>query len=116
VARQVTLAQRLRPLVERARRGELAPAERAELERTLLAYWRRRLDLGGNAAEAMATLRRHEQAGPLIEALERWLHRPSSGADVDADGEMGGEIGALLAPYESAPEPAAAVAATGSTP
>ena len=91
-AAQVSLADRLRPLVESARRGELPREQHAELERTLLAFWRERLgyeDL--DAAEAIGKMRQHEEAGALLRALEDWLHRPQPAEDVD--------VNALLEPY-----------------
>jgi hypothetical protein len=87
-----TLAERLRPLVERAMRGELDPRERAQLELSLVAHWRRRLRLDEQRPdEALIFLRRHSEAGPLLLSLEEWLHRPDPPRDVD--------VGALLAPY-----------------
>jgi hypothetical protein len=87
-------ADRLRPLVERAARGELDVAEQAELERLLLGFWRRRAGLDGlSAAEALARLRDHAEAGPLLRALERWLHHP--------DGADPAQVGALLEPYRA---------------
>jgi hypothetical protein len=99
IAAPVTLADRLSPLVERARSGELDTAQKAELERLLLAHWRDRRDLGAApVAEAVAALRQDEEAGPLFRQLERWLHRPDSGGEaVDLDG--------LLAPYRGTPDP-----------
>ena len=41
----VTLADRLRPLVEKALAGTLNPGQHAELERLLIGYWRKRLKL-----------------------------------------------------------------------
>jgi hypothetical protein len=91
--RAVTLADRLRPLVEKAMAGRLSQAERASLERILLAYWRRRLSLAEQKpAEAFALLRQHPEAGPLLEQLEAWLHRPDAPEQVD--------IAALLRPYQ----------------
>lgn len=93
-ARPVTLAERLRPLVQRAGRGELEGPERAELERLVLAHWREKRGLEGvGAAEAMAQLRRDEEAGPLLEKLEQWFHSPRHEELSDDD------IAALLAPY-----------------
>ncbi len=92
----LTLAEQLRPLVEEAMAGRLAQPERARLERMLLAYWRRRLGLGEmRAAEAFAVLREHEEAGPLLQHLERWLHRPGNAEPAD--------LGALLRPYQELP-------------
>jgi hypothetical protein len=91
-----TLADKLRPLVEKARKGELSPIERGDLERTLLAYWRVRLDLGDmKPPEAFGQLRRHPEAGPLLTALETWLHRPGPPAEVD--------VTKLLEPFQNLP-------------
>ena len=89
-----SLAERLQPLVERAMRGELAREERAQLELSLVALWRRRLGLEETRpAEVLVQLRAHPEAGPLLRKLEEWLHRP------DARGAA--EIPALLAPYRA---------------
>ena len=91
-----TLADRLRPLVERAAQGALPPEERARLELALIALWRKRLGLEqAAAADALAALRRHAEAGPLLVGLETWLHRPRAAEPVD--------VGALLAPYRDLP-------------
>ncbi len=88
-----TVADRLRPLVEAAMAGTLDADRRAELERTLITYWRERLDLEDlDAIEALAVLRSHEEAGPLLQRLEDWLHRPPGTVEsVD--------LSALLEPY-----------------
>jgi hypothetical protein len=92
-ARPRTLADYLRPLVEGALAGKLPPARLAELERTLMIYWSRRLGLGDRKpADALAELRRHPEAGPLLRQLEAWLHRPGDGSAVDVAG--------LLGPYQ----------------
>jgi hypothetical protein len=95
-AKPLTLADRLRPLVQKARTGELTLAQRAELERMLLAYWRTRLHLGElRPTEVFAQLRQHPDAGPLLTALESWLHRPGSAKDID--------VAQLLEPYQHLP-------------
>ncbi len=94
-ARPRSLAERLRPLVERARAGELSPRERAQLELGLVAHWRRRLGLEDRRPEdVLELLRAHPQAGPLLTSLEDWLHRPDPPA-VD--------VAALLEPYRDLP-------------
>jgi hypothetical protein len=96
-----TFADRLRPLIDRAANGTLTVEEKGKLERMLLWYWQQRLDLTGDSpAEAIAALRRHQQAGELLRALEQWLHRrPGSTATATAD------VNALLMPYRDAPDP-----------
>ena len=67
---------------------------RAELERLILAHWRRRRNLEGvKAAEAIATLRRDPEAGALLFKLEEWLHSPVATASVD--------VASLLEPYRN---------------
>ena len=88
----LSLADRLRPLVQAARDKRLAPEQRAALERTLIAFWCKRLNLGATApSQVMVTLREHAEAGPLVRSLEDWLHRPDPTQSVDID--------ALLKPY-----------------
>jgi hypothetical protein len=99
-ARPVSLADRLRPLVEGAIAGKLTQPELAGLERTLLAFWRKRLNLeAAEPAEAMTRLRKHADAGPLLAQLEAWLHRPGPHEPVD--------VAALLRPYRDLPPDAA---------
>ena len=93
--RRVTLAERLRPLVAAARAHELSPAGRAELELALLAFWKKRLGLADrDPVLALRELRAHAEAGPLLQGLEDWLHRPDPPA-VDLE--------RLLAPYADLP-------------
>jgi hypothetical protein len=95
-ARPLTLAERLRPLVERAIAGELSREERAQLELGLVAYWRRKLGLDHDRPAAiLAQLREHAEAGPLVQGLEAWLHMPEPPRDVD--------VKSLLAPYRDLP-------------
>lgn len=92
-----TLADQLRPLVDRAIAGSITIEEQARLELLLLAYWRDRLGLRGvGQREAIARLRRHETAGTLLRQLERWLHSPQR-AEVTE-----GEITEMLSPYSDA--------------
>ncbi|HET6574069.1 MAG TPA: hypothetical protein VFG68_10735 [Fimbriiglobus sp.] len=98
--RPVSLADRLRPLVEGAIAGKLSQPELAGLERTLLAYWRKRLNLEAvEPAEAMRQMRQHPDAGPLLGQLETWLHKPGPHEPVD--------VAALLRPYRDLPPDAA---------
>jgi len=89
-----TAADRLRPLVQAALDGRLDRDARARLELNLIALWRQRLGLEElSASEALGRLRGHAEAGPLLQALEEWLHRPEPPADVD--------LSSLLEPYRS---------------
>jgi hypothetical protein len=91
-----SLADRLRPLVVGALAGKLSQPQLASLERTLIAFWRKRLRLEqDDPARAIETLRSHAEAGPLLEQLEIWLHRPGPTADVDP--------ARLLRPYQQLP-------------
>jgi hypothetical protein len=94
--RPVTLADRLRPLVEQAAVGKLSADGQSELERLLLWHWRTRLNLtDSDTADALVQLRRHPEAGQLLRSLESWLHRPPGSAQVD--------VAAVLAPYRDIP-------------
>lgn len=91
-----SLAERLRPLVEAAARGELNVAGQANLERLLIGYWREKLNLPDQRmADALRQLKAHGDAGDLLRALERWLHRPG--------GVSPEEVSALLRPYHNIP-------------
>lgn len=93
--RSVSLAERLRPLVAAARANQLTPAGRAELELALLAFWKKRLGLREREpVAALRELRAHAEAGPLLQGLEDWLHRPDP-PEVDLE--------RLLAPYADLP-------------
>jgi hypothetical protein len=95
-AKPLTLADRLRPLVEDAVAGRRDTVRLAELERTLIVYWSRRLHLGANKpADALIILRGHPEAGPLLQQLEIWLHRPGTSSKIN--------VSALLAPYQNLP-------------
>jgi hypothetical protein len=107
--RPLTLADRLRPLVLKAQAGTLSRTERADLERILLAYWRGRLGLGDRKpSDTFALLRSHPEAGPLLDRLEAWLHRPGAAGDVD--------VASLLRPYETLPADAAGPVAAKEVP
>ncbi len=117
--RALTLADRLKPLVDKAVAGELGAGEQAELERLLIGYWRRRLKLeDAPPAKLITLLRNHDEAGPLLRRLEDWLHRPA--------GTVGPvDVAALLKPYQAiaaddledaAPAPARAQAASSAIP
>jgi hypothetical protein len=95
-AKPLTVADRLRPLIESGLAGKLTQSQRAELERTLLAFRRRKLRLEEvKPAEAMARMRSHSDASQLLDQLDKWLHRPGHNSNVDVD--------TLLRPYQNVP-------------
>lgn len=96
---QPCLADRLRPLVHQAMQGELPQAQRAQLERMLLTYWRDKLNLNEtDASQAIVELRSHETAGELLRQLESWLHMP-------ADRRTIVDIAEVLKPYRDVVAP-----------
>lgn len=95
-AKPLTLADRLRPLIDGATAGKLSQEELAALERTLFAYWRTRLNLThADPHQAMTRLYADPAAGPLLSQLELWLHHPNPVPPKD--------VGTLLAPYRDLP-------------
>lgn len=93
-AAEPTLADRLRPIVEAVAGGRAAEAQKAELERLLVMFWRHRLGLRDErASAAIEAIKRHPEAGALLRQLEVWLHMPSPPQPVD--------VKALLAPYRA---------------
>ena len=98
-----SLAERLKPLVDGAIAGHLSQPELARLERTLIAYWRRRLHLEDTEPDqAIAALRAHAEAGPLLEQLDAWLHIPVvAGSEKLPPQKV--DPARLLAPYQHLP-------------
>ena len=89
-----TLADRLRPLVEEVASGGADTAQKAELERLLVAFWRSRLDLGSvRAVDAIVAIRNHDEAGALLRQVEAWLHAPQPPETLD--------VAELLQPYRA---------------
>ena len=71
--------------------------EQAALERMMLTFWQKRLNLQEvRAAQAILKLKEHDEAGPIFRALEDWLHRPDPVAS-----EI--KLAELLEPYRNLP-------------
>ena len=100
LARQATVADRLRAFAHEAKEGRLTADRHAELEHLLLAHWRKKLNVAHlSPGKAIAALREDDEAGELLRTLERWLHAPNvSGKPTDDI-----DIEALLRPYENKP-------------
>lgn len=85
-------AERMRPFVEAAAKGELTASQQAELERLMTGYWREKVARPDQRmSEAISELKGHPEAGFLLRAIERWLHHPG--------GASRKEIDLLLEPY-----------------
>lgn len=94
--RKQTLAELLKDRLQAATKNELPTDQYAELERMLQTFWRKRLNLNNFPHdEAIRRMRKHEQSGPLMMQLERWMHSPNRDETVD--------LGKLLEPYENIP-------------
>jgi hypothetical protein len=94
----LSFADKLRPLLESASAGELDKDQQAQLERSLLGFWRNKLGLSDESpATALIKLRGHDEAGALLRQLEAWLHAPQQEKPTDLD--------ALLAPYRQIAAP-----------
>lgn len=97
VVPDITLADQLRPLVTVASERGLSVAERGRLELLLYGHWQEQSDLQGlPRSTAVARLRNDEHAGPLLRAIEGWLHRPGTTENFGATPE---DIDRLLEPY-----------------
>ena len=96
-----TLQTLLRPRLELALKGHLSAHQFAELERMLIGFWRRRLGLEDlSASQAVASIKEHAEAGPLMKQLELQLHdRPQTGELSEA--ELQNKLASLLQPYQS---------------
>jgi hypothetical protein len=95
-----TLAEQLEPLVRAAAARSLSIGEQARLELLLVYYWRQRAELPElSVAAAIQQLRLHPEAGPLLHAVERWLHREETAETSEELARSPDEVLRLLAPY-----------------
>lgn len=75
VVAALSLWDLLRPLLEKAARGELTVQERARLEMLALGAWIERLGLKNERhATVMERLREHHGASTAVDVLNGWLH------------------------------------------
>jgi hypothetical protein len=94
--KELSLAELLKARIETAMENRMDSSQYAELERMLFGFWRKRLGLTSvSAAQALATIKQDENAGPLMIQLEQWMHNPAASRDVD--------LGQLLAPFHDLP-------------
>ncbi len=98
-AREPTLSDHLRPLIQRASQGQMTVKEQSRLELLVYVFWQRRLDLPESLIEALPVMRRHAEAGGLLRSLEAWIHD-----DDAARAELSPQaMDALLEPYREIP-------------
>lgn len=89
----LSLAELLRPRLQAAWENRLQPAQYAELERMLVAFWQHRLGLQNlPPAEAIRQIRLDPTAGPVVRQVETWMHSPRRDPDFD--------LATLLRPWE----------------
>ncbi len=94
--KQLTVADRLRPLIDAAVAGELTSQQQAELERVLSGFWSKKLRLNHlSADELRQQLRQHEEASRMLNQIDSWLHRPASDPLNTVD------VNELLKPYQT---------------
>ncbi len=90
----ITVAERMRPLVNAAIAGGLTAQEQAELERLLSAHWSKKLNLGDLPADELRRhLRTHPEASIMLNQIDSWLHRPKDDPANQVD------VNELLKPY-----------------
>lgn len=94
---ELTLHEKLQQLVGAAATGKLDEQGQAQLERLIIGHWKTELPELNSipATEALAQLRNHPEASPLILKIEQWLHASHRG-EVDLD-----EINEMLKPFQS---------------
>ena len=74
-----TLAQVLRPLVEKAANKSISTEEKARLEQILTFYWGTHLELDHlDEEEQRRRIFEHPEAGQLLHTLEQWLYQPEA--------------------------------------
>ena len=93
---KVTVADRMRPLIDAAVAGKLNSKEQAELERVLSSFWSKKLRLGHLPADQLRErLRNHPEASVMLNQIDSWLHRPATDQSNQVD------VGKILEPYQS---------------
>ena len=83
-------------VIEKAIENKMDTTQYAELERMLTAYWKKRLDIEALPThEALSRIKANEDAGPLMNQLETWMHSPTPDENVD--------LAELLRPFRDLP-------------
>ncbi|WP_425619381.1 hypothetical protein NA78x_003121 [Anatilimnocola sp. NA78] len=91
-----SISERLRLLLKQAATADLTAEQQADLEQLLLAFWSQRLNLSQQRlSETIQQLRRHPQAGPQWNSVERWFHSRSTPVRGTASKQLLQELEAL---------------------
>jgi hypothetical protein len=92
----LTVADRLRPLIDSAIAGKLDSRAQAELERVLSSFWSKKLRLTHLPADKLREhLRGHSEASQLLNQIDSWLHKPKS----DPSNPI--NVNEILRPYQT---------------
>ncbi|RFC43949.1 MAG: hypothetical protein DVB28_001270 [Verrucomicrobia bacterium] len=92
-----TLAELLRPLVEKAANKSISLEEKGRLEQILFEHWGKELELDHlDSLEQLRRILAHPDAGALLRTIERWLYQPNSLITPE-------EINAALQSYSALP-------------
>lgn len=91
-----SITERLRALLKQATTSNLTPAQQADVEQLLLAFWSRRLNLSEERlSETIEQLRQHPQAGPQWSSVEQWFHARATPAGTAAARKLLADLEAL---------------------
>jgi len=92
-----TLADILRPLIEKAAVKTITSEEKGRLEQILFLYWGKFLEIEYlDSVEQLRRILEHPTAGELLRTVEQWLYQPESLITKE-------EITAALTPYMDLP-------------
>ncbi len=92
-----TLADILRPLIEKAAKKTITSEEKGRLEQILFLYWGKFLEIEYlDSVEQLRRILEHPTAGELLRTVEQWLYQPESLITKE-------EITAALTPYMDLP-------------
>lgn len=97
IAPPQTLADLLRPLIEKAALKTITAEEKSRLEQIIFLYWGKFLEIDYlDSVEQLRRILEHPTAGELLKTVEQWLYQPESLITKE-------EITAALQPYMDLP-------------
>ncbi len=94
---RASLVEQIRPLIRAAAGGQMSIGDKARLELLLVHHFRQQASLPElDMARSIQLLRQHSQAGPIIAAVEQWLHAASSAESSNAGAEDSEDVRQVL--------------------